>query len=195
MESEKDTKLCSLRERIASCENCDLSKTRQHTIPGFGLSTADIMIVGIAVPYYLERDKRPFTGSTGETIRQVMEQTGIVETRSYLTNLMKCALPRQDSSVQIPCLKKISACSCWLQQEIEIIRPRIIITLGIDVLRQFFPGFSVDIFQKDMPKEMNGITFFALHHPANFHRGAIGPFAKYETKPIETIREYISSMT
>jgi len=187
-------KLQNLADKLASCTKCDLSQGRQCTIPGYGQSSADIMIVGAAVPYYLASQGRPFVGATGNTVRQVLKELDIAEERVYLTNVVKCPLPRQDSDSQDPLPNQVQACAFWLDEEIRILRPRLIITLGAPALRRFFPGETVISFEKEAPREREGILYFALTHPANFQRGGQGPFQSWVLEPLEKLRECVSKL-
>jgi uracil-DNA glycosylase family 4 len=186
--------LQNLAEKLTICTRCELSQTRESSIPGYGRITADIMIVGAAVPHYLASHGRPFVGATGNTVRQLLNELGIEEERVYLTNIVKCPLPQQNSSSQDPSQKQIQACAYWLDEELRIMKPRIVVTLGVPALQRFFPGESVSSFQKQAPVEREGITYFALHHPANFQRGGQGPFASWEIEPLRKLREYVSRL-
>lgn len=189
-----NTELQNLAEKLASCIQCELSQTRENTIPSDGGISADIMIVGAAVPYYLASQGRPFVGATGNTIRQLLRELNIGEERVYLTNIVKCPLPRQDSSSQDPTRRQVEACAFWLDEELRIVKPQMVITLGVPALQRFFPDKSVSSFQKQAPVEREGVLYFALHHPANFQRGGQGPFASWEIEPLRRLRQYVSRL-
>lgn len=178
--------------KLADCTNCALSSTRENVIPGYGKSSADVMMIGAAVPYYLANYVKPFVGATGNTLNQLLEMLYINKDRLYLTNIIKCPLPKRDATSQDPSQQEIKACAPWLDEEIRIINPSTIITFGVPALQRFFPRESVSGFQKCMPKEKDGILYFALHHPANFQRGGSGSFASWVLEPINLIRQHLS---
>ena len=194
MSQEVAAKLHILARRLRKCTKCDLSATCQYPIPGYGNSSAEIMIVGVAVPYYLANKGIPFTGATGDTTRQVLRKVNLPEDRVYITNIVKCPLPRQDSTAQEPHQKQVLACAGWLDEEIRIVSPRLIITLGAPALRRFFPRESISSFLKDSPHESNGILYFALYHPANFHRGGQGQFGDWIHEPLAKLSVCISNL-
>ena len=184
-----NAELQELARRLACCTKCELSQCRERTIPGYGQSSADIMIVGAAVPYYLASEGRPFVGATGDTVCKLLRDFNVDGGRVYLTNIVKCPLPRQDATSQDPSRDQIQACAYWLDEEIRLVKPRLVITLGAPALRRFFPGQTVDSFQKQAPREKEGILYFALHHPRNFHPGGCGPYARWEIEPLKRLQE------
>lgn len=194
MSDSKNADLQELAEKIRSCTKCDLSETRERTILGYGLAPADIMIVGAAVPLYSAKRGRPFVGPTGDTVRKLLKDYNISEGRVYLTNIVKCPLPRLDATSQDPSKHQIQACAYWLDEEIRIVKPRVIITLGSPALQRFFPGQAVGSFQKQPPIQKEGILYFALHHPRNFHPGGSGPFASWEIEPLNKLWELLSNL-
>ena len=181
--------LQGLARQLACCTKCELSESRECTIPGYGPGSAQIMIVGAAVPFYLASKGRPLLGTTGDTVSRLLSDFNVDEGRVYLTNTVKCPLPRQDATSQDPSRAQIQACAYWLNEEIRLVRPRLIITLGLPALQRFFPGHSVSSFQKQAPREEEGILYFSLHHPRNFHSAGCGPYASWEIEPLKKLQE------
>ncbi len=140
--------LSNLADEIKVCKKClDLVKTRKQPVAGFGASQAKLIIVGYyPTPDGAEKKGIPFTDDEeGKIIRNAINQSGLsLEDDVFLTYLVKCT-PRKGtelSNLIKPLEKHISNCINYLIEEISIITPHLIVTLGIGttkiILNQFF---------------------------------------------------------
>lgn len=116
-----------LKVQAKNCHLCSLSKGRKQTVFGEGAFDADIMIVG-DIPMEIEDSEgRPFLGKGGEMLTLMIEKVlGLPREEAYLTNLIKC----HSSSSQELDETQIHTCKAYLFKEIELIRPKLIVTLG-----------------------------------------------------------------
>jgi DNA polymerase len=133
------------------------------------------MFVGAAPTDEAGRKGRPFVGATGNVLDDWLSFVGLRRDVVYLTNVVKCVVPRvRDGfrqSVLDPRHQEVEACRDWLNLEIEVVRPKLIITLGVPALRSFFPGESVASFRtKGRWREKGNLVHFALYHPAAWAR-------------------------
>src|SRR5437899_7715728 len=128
--------LCRLIER---CPDCDLAQTRTRAVPGEGVEHARIMFIGEGPGYYEDKSGRPFVGNAGKFLDELLALAGLRRPDVYITNVVKCRPPQNRD----PLKEEIDACDKWLKQQIELIDPPIIVTLGRISMGKFFGGESI----------------------------------------------------
>ena len=101
--------------------------TRKNTVAGEGNIYASIMFVGEAPGYYEDKLGRPFVGASGELLDQCLLNAGLSRQEVYITNIVKCRPP----SNRVPYPKEINSCINYLGKEVELVQPKIIVTLGM----------------------------------------------------------------
>ena len=124
-EKSKETELENLRRRVQRCRRCELWKTRRNPVFGEGPADARIMLVGLGPGRQEDLQGRPFVGAAGKFLDRLLEEAGLRRDQLYITNVMKCYLPDNRASEE-----QVKACSPYLDQQIEIIQPELIIALG-----------------------------------------------------------------
>jgi len=124
-EKSKETELENLRRRVQRCRRCELWKTRRNPVFGEGPANARIMLVGLGPGRQEDLQGRPFVGAAGKFLDRLLEEAGLRRDQLYITNVMKCYLPDNRASEE-----QVKACSPYLDQQIEIIQPELIIALG-----------------------------------------------------------------
>ena len=150
-----------LYHRIAICSDCDLCRTRTHAVPGEGSPNAEIMFVGEAPGFYEDQQARPFVGPAGRFLDELIASAGLRRDQVYITNVIKCRPP--DNRDPLPA--ETEACRKHLQRQIELIRPRLVVTLGRYSLAWFFPRDSIGKVH-GQPRLRDGIYFLPMYHPA-----------------------------
>ena len=115
------------------CTACRLAQTRTNVVCGEGDPEADLMIVGEGPGEDEDRTGRPFVGRAGQLLDRILEAAGIARDTVYITNMVKCRPPGNRN----PQPDEIEACDHWLIDQIRLIRPRVIVTLG-NVPTQYF---------------------------------------------------------
>ena len=153
--------LRDLAEQIAVCPNCDLAKTRTHAVPGEGDPNADIVFIGEGPGYYEDQQARPFVGPAGKFLDELLASIGLRREDVYICNVIKCRAPNNRD----PLPGEIGACKPWLDQQLETIKPRIIVTLGRFSMNRYFPGQSIGRIH-GQPRPMAGVTLVPMYHPA-----------------------------
>lgn len=111
---------------INNCKKCDLWKTRKNPVPGEGDVNALTVFIGEAPGYWEDLMGKPFVGAAGKLLEEILEENGFSRERVYITNVVKCRPPRNRE----PKPDEIEACSPYLDQQLNIIKPKIIVTLG-----------------------------------------------------------------
>jgi len=159
--TELRTGLEELYRRIASCPDCDLCQTRTHAVPGEGPANAEVMFVGEAPGFYEDQQARPFVGPAGRFLDELIASAGLRREQVYITNVIKCRPP--DNRDPLP--TEIEACRGHLQRQIELIKPRLIVTLGRYSLAWFFPRDSIGKVHGQV-RVRDGIHVLHMYHPA-----------------------------
>jgi uracil-DNA glycosylase len=146
---------------VAGCVACPLAKTRLKTVPGDGPATADIMFIGEAPGYHENQQGRPFVGPAGQLLDELLASIGLKRPDVFIANVVKCRPPANRD----PQPEEIAACSEYLDAQIAIIKPKVIVTLGRYSMARFFPGESISKIH-GVARQHGGITCFAMYHPA-----------------------------
>ena len=118
------TELEKLYEEIRNCHKCRLAESRTNAVPGEGPEDAQIMFIGEAPGFHEDRQGRPFVGAAGRFLDQLLESIGIKREEVYICNVIKCRPPGNRD----PLADEIKACAPYLDRQIEIIKPRLIVT-------------------------------------------------------------------
>ena len=155
------TDLEELYSRIAGCPDCDLCESRTRAVPGEGPSNAEIMFVGEGPGFHEDQQARPFVGPAGHFLEELLASIGLGRTDVYITNVVKCRPPANRD----PLPTEIEACRKYLQRQMEIIRPRLIVTLGRYSLAWFFPRDSISKVHGSL-REREGTYYMHMYHPA-----------------------------
>ena len=153
--------LSEIHEQIAQCTKCEIAKHRTNAVPGEGAEDADIMFIGEAPGWHEDQQGRPFVGPAGQFLEQLLTSIGLKREQVYITNVIKT----RPTSNRDPLPVEIQNCRPYLDRQIEIIKPRIIVTLGRYSMAMFFPGKSISKIHGTALKRDN-IIYYAMYHPA-----------------------------
>ena len=151
----------NLNEQVAGCPKCALSKTRTKAVPGAGDPEADIVFIGEGPGYNEDQQGMPFVGQAGKFLDELLASIDLRREDVYIANVVKCRPPnnRDPQSVEI------EACAPWLEQQLDIIKPRMIVTLGRFSMSRYFKGQTIGRIH-GQPKEIDGVTIVPMYHPA-----------------------------
>ena len=119
-------KLLELYEKVKECKKCQLWKTRTNVVFGSGSPDSKIILVGEAPGYWEDQKGKPFVGAAGKFLDELLTIAELKREQVYIANILKCRPPRNRS----PRTEEIKACTPFLDEQIEIIKPKIICTLG-----------------------------------------------------------------
>ena len=153
--------LSELHEQIALCQRCEIAKYRTKAVPGEGAEDADIMFIGEAPGWHEDQQGRPFVGPAGQYLDQLLAKIGLKREQVFIANVIKTRPPNNRD----PLPNEIQNCRPWLEQQIEIIRPKMIVTLGRYSMAMFFPGKSISKIHGTAQKR-DDIIYYAMYHPA-----------------------------
>jgi DNA polymerase len=130
-------------------------------VPGEGAEDADIMFIGEAPGWHEDQQGRPFVGSAGQFLDELLSLISLKREQVYIANVIKC----RPQGNRDPLPQEILNCRGWLERQIEIIRPGMIVTLGRYSMALFFPGKSISKIHGTAEKR-DGIIYYAMYHPA-----------------------------
>lgn len=125
--------LTKLREAAAGCAACDLHKTGTQTVFGEGARSADAMLVGEQPGDREDKAGKPFVGPAGRLLDEALEDAGIDRTQVYVTNVVKHFkwVARGKRRIhQKPSWAEVAACRPWLEAELAVVEPRVLVCLG-----------------------------------------------------------------
>ena len=124
--SAENNNLTSLDEIIKKCKKCNLHKTRQNTVFGEGDPDSNIMIIGEAPVREEDEVGRPFIGRAGKLLNEFLKSIDLNRDSVFIVNTIKCRPPENRD----PEASEINACSDYLDQQINIIKPKVLVLLG-----------------------------------------------------------------
>jgi len=127
-----------IKKQIEICRKCDLWAKRNKPVVGEGPPTAKIMVVGLGPGYHENLQGRPFVGPAGKLLDKLLALVGLKRDEIYITNVIKCYLP--DNT---PTKDEIKACGPYLDMQIEVIKPKVIIALGNVAIQYLFEKFGL----------------------------------------------------
>jgi len=154
-------KLIDVRNRVISCVNCDLSKSRTNAVPGIGNVKSEVVFVGEAPGRNEDLQGKPFVGAAGQILSEALEHAGFTRDQVYITNVVKCRPPNNRQ----PITQERDACRQYLSEELEIIKPRIICILGNTAYGSLLDGNAITRNRGKLVKN-NGQLYFVTVHPA-----------------------------
>lgn len=153
--------LTELSREITLCRDCVLSKNRTKVVPGEGPDNAEVLFVGEAPGWHEDQQGRPFVGAAGKYLDELLSLIGLKRESVYIANVIKCRPPNNRDPLPV----EIESCKKWLDLQIKLIAPKMIVTLGRHSLARYFPGQSIGKLH-GTSKEIDGIICYAMYHPA-----------------------------
>ena len=155
------SELTELCEEIKTCQKCILSQGRTNAVPGEGPENADIMFIGEGPGFHEDRQGRPFVGAAGKFLEELLAKIDLSRDDVYITNVVKCRPPGNRD----PQTEEIEACRPYLDRQIELIHPRLIVTLGRFSMQRYFPGASISRIH-GQAKRIGNVLYYPMFHPA-----------------------------
>ena len=162
--------LQAFHDAIRDCQKCALAAGRTHVVFGSGNPTADIMFVGEAPGYYEDREGRPFVGAAGKLLDRLLHEIGLQRSEVFMANVLKCRPPQNRD----PLPEEVEACKPYLFEQIGLIKPRVICTLG-NFATQLLLEQKVGIMKvRGRSFQVKDYLVFPMLHPAAaLHREAL----------------------
>lgn len=127
--------LLEIHSRIRACVACRLHETRTQAVPGYGPAEARIMAIGEAPGEKEDQQGRPFVGAAGKLLTELVESIGLTRRHIYITNTVRCRPPGNRD----PQPDEVASCSHFLDEQIALLRPDVILILGRHALNRLLP--------------------------------------------------------
>ena len=150
-----------LEEAVHSCTLCPLHQGRTQAVPGEGPLSADIMFIGEGPGFHEDRQGRPFVGAAGKFLEELLASIDTTREQVYIANVVKCRPPGNRD----PMPNELSACEPYLERQIQLIKPKVIVTLGRFSMYRHFPGASISKIH-GQPKRVGNTLVVPMFHPA-----------------------------
>ena len=153
--------LRQIAEETAVCTKCALQHSRKKAVPGEGPANAEIMFIGEGPGFYENEQGRPFVGQAGKFLEELLVGIGLKREQVFIGNVVKCRPP----SNRDPLPEELAACSDYLERQIQVINPKVIVTLGRYSMARFLPNAKIsDVHGQSF--RIKGRLVVPMFHPA-----------------------------
>jgi uracil-DNA glycosylase len=173
-----DEILKQVANETAACTKCALQHSRKRAVPGEGPANAEIMFIGEGPGFYENEQGRPFVGQAGKFLDELLIGIGMKREQVFIGNVVKCRPPGNRD----PLPEELSACSDYLERQIQAINPRVIVTLGRFSMARFLPNAKIsDVHGQSY--QLKGRTIVPMYHPAAaLHQPSLRPMVEKDFK-------------
>ncbi len=159
--SEQKDDLKIVANEVRGCTRCGLAAGRKKAVPGEGPANAEVMLIGEGPGFHEDQQGRPFVGPSGEFLNELLASAGFNRADVFIANVVKCRPPGNRD----PLPEEIAACAGFLDRQIALINPKVIITLGRYSMARFFPGGKISAIH-GKARRVDGRVVVAMFHPA-----------------------------
>jgi DNA polymerase len=149
-------------EEVSKCFNCTLGKLRTNIVPGEGNLDSKIMFIGEGPGEDEDKTGRPFVGRAGQLLTKMIEAMGFKRDDVYIANIVKCRPPNN----RAPFDEEANACIGYLKRQIEIVKPRVIVSLGSTATKYLLNTDKKISLMRGEFQEYNGIKVMPTFHPS-----------------------------
>jgi uracil-DNA glycosylase family 4 len=146
---------------VQACRKCPLGSSRKNAVPGEGPAAARIMFIGEGPGFHEDIQGRPFVGTSGQYLEELLAEIKLTRHQVYIANVIKCRPPGNRD----PQPSELTACRDYLDRQIALIRPLVIVTLGRYSMERYFPGQSISRIH-GRPKRVGDVYYLPMFHPA-----------------------------
>lgn len=164
--------LDELKNKVINCNKCELGKTRLNAVFGSGSAYADIMFIGEGPGFQEDHEGEPFIGKAGNLLTKIIEAMKYTRQSVYISNIVKCHPMKNPSNPELrsndrpPTMQEMGICQHYLDEQIRIINPKVIVTLGASSTRALLKTDDVISSLRGNFHEYNGIKLMPTYHPA-----------------------------
>ena len=159
---DKEELLNRVKLEVNNCQKCQLCKTRNNTVFGVGSIDANIMLIGEGPGADEDAQGLPFVGKAGKLMNQALRGLGINRDDLYICNIVKCRPPQNRN----PLKEEAMACIGYLEQQIKIIKPKLIVLMGNVALKNILGDQYTITSSRGNFIERNGVIYLPTFHPA-----------------------------
>jgi len=156
-----EQELQTIASEVRACTKCKLYQGAKNGVPGEGPAHADIMFIGEGPGFHEDQQGRPFVGAAGKFLEELLGLIGLKREQVYIANVVKHRPPGNRD----PEPDELQACTDYLDRQIKIINPKVIVTLGRYSMAKFFPNAKISAIHGEA-KKVDGRLVVAMFHPA-----------------------------
>ena len=153
--------LNKVASEVNVCTLCGLAAGRKKAVPGEGPAGAEIMLIGEGPGFHEDQQGRPFVGPSGQFLNELLASAGYKREQVFIANVVKCRPPGNRD----PLPEEIQACAQYLDRQIALINPKVIVTLGRFSMAKWFAGQKISAIH-GKAKKIDGRVVVAMFHPA-----------------------------
>jgi len=188
---EQEQNLSHISGEVRVCTDCELHRSRTLAVPGDGAANAEVMFIGEAPGMNEDRQGLPFVGNAGQFLDEMLESIGWDRKSVFITNVVKCRPPGNRD----PLPDEILACSKYLDRQIEIIDPLMIVTLGRYSMARWFANERISKIH-GKPRRDGKRVIVPLYHPAAaLHQPSLRAVVQADFKKLPLILEEARNQT
>lgn len=179
------SELETLHDEIGACTKCLLHRGRTNVVPGEGPEDVDIMFIGEAPGFHEDQQGRPFVGAAGKFLEELLESIDMKRQDVFIANVIKCRPPGNRD----PLPDEIEACKPYLDRQIEILRPKLVVTLGRFSMARAFPKARISRIH-GQARKIGGVLYLPMYHPAAaLHQPSLRSTIKQDMQQIPDLIE------
>lgn len=167
--SDRELALAALRTQVLACVKCPhLVQSRRNVVFGVGNPRAELMFVGEAPGADEDAQGEPFVGAAGQLLTKMIQTMGLRRQDVYIANVLKCRpdTPGQSSGNRKPTPQEMVTCLPWLHQQIDLIRPKVLVALGATALEGLTNQKVAITKERGVWRDYRGIPLMPTYHPA-----------------------------
>lgn len=162
----------TIAEQVSVCTKCELHKGRTNAVPGEGPTHAEIMFIGEGPGSREDKLGRPFVGASGKFLDELLQQAGVTRADVWITNVVKCRPPGNRDPQPV----EVETCTTnYLDNQIKIVNPSIIVTLGRHSMNKFIQGAKITEIHGQMQKVGRRFVIPMFHPAAALHQPRFKP--------------------
>lgn len=159
--ADRTRELDEIAAQVRVCTRCQLYKSATHAVPGEGPANAEIMMIGEAPGFHEDQQGRPFVGASGKFLDELLAHIELKRSDIFITNVVKHRPPENRD----PSAEEMEACRVWLDQQIELIKPRVIVTISRFAMARWFPNDKITVIH-GKAKRFGNVMVVPMFHPA-----------------------------
>lgn len=185
----------TIKNEVLVCNKCRLSQKRTNAVPGSGNPNADIMFIGEGPGKSEDEQGVPFVGAAGKFLDELLAEIGMKRSDVFITNIVKCRPPGNRD----PQDDEIAVCWPYLKEQVRLIKPKLIVTLGRHAMNRFIPDLKISNVH-GQAKRFKGVAtdkqvYFPMYHPAvALYNGSYREILKEDMRKIPKLLSMIESV-
>ncbi len=161
--------LTQIAREVSVCQRCMLHHSRKNSVPGEGPADAEIMFIGEGPGFHENEQGRPFVGAAGKYLEELLAKINMRREQVFIGNVVKCRPPNNRD----PLPDELAACSDYLERQIQVINPKVVVTLGRYSMARFLPNAKISDVHGQSFRIKNRLVVPMFHPAAALHQPSL----------------------